>query len=73
MSVRPVRVAGIYVEEDERGRGVGTRLVEGLFTWAGGRGVARVSIAADAANGRAVNLYRRLGFEDRSLSLERAL
>ncbi len=76
MSVRPARVAelqSMYVEEDERGRDVGTRLVEGFFTWAGGRGVARVSVAADAANGRAVNFYRRLGFADRSVSLKRAL
>ena len=63
----------MYVEEGARGRGVGTRLVEGFFTWAGGRGVGRVSVTAYTANGWAVNFYRGLGFADRSLSLERAL
>lgn len=74
--LRPVRFAelqSMYVEEGARGRGVGTRLVEGFFTWAGGRGVGRVSVTAYAANGRAVNFYRRLGSVDRSLLLERGL
>ncbi len=61
----------MYVEEGARGRGVGTRLAEGFFTWAGGRGVRRVSVVAYAANGRAVCFYRGLGFVDRPLCVKR--
>lgn len=74
--LRPVRVAelqSMYVEESERDRGVGTRLVQGFFAWARGLEVGRVSVTAYAANGRAVGFYQRLGFMDRSVSLERAL
>lgn len=74
--LRPVRVAelqSMYVEGSERGRGVGARLVQGFFAWARGRKVGRASVTAYAANGRAVCFYRRLGFVDRGVSLERAL
>lgn len=74
--LRPVRVAelqSMYVEENERGRGVGGRLVQGFFAWARVREVGRVSVTAYAANDAALRFYRRIEFVDRSVSLERAL
>ncbi len=74
--LRPVSIAelqSMYVEEAERDRGVGGRLVQGFFAWASGREVGCVSVTTYAANGRAVDFYRHLGFVDRSVSLERAL
>ena len=75
-AIRPVTVAGLqsmYVEEGERGSGVGARLVGKFFAWAGGLGVERASVTAHAANGDAIRFYRRLGSSDRGLSLERGL
>ncbi len=53
-AVRPVTVAGLqsmYVEEGERGSGVGARLVGKFFAWAGGLGVERVFVTAHAGTG----------------------
>ena len=74
--LRPVRVAelqSMYVEAAERSRGVGARLVEGFVAWAGDRGTERVSVTAYAANEGALRFYRRVGFAEKSVSLERGL
>ncbi len=74
--LRPVRVAelqSMYVEENERGRGVGGRLVQEFFAWARYCDAERVSVTAYAANDSALRFYRRIEFVDRSVSLERAL
>lgn len=75
-ALRPVRVAelqSMYVVERARGRGLGGRLAEEFFGWARNHGVGRVSVTAYAANGGALRLYRRLGFGERSVTLEREL
>ncbi len=73
---RPVRVAeleSICVRENQRSRGVGTKLVEEFIGWAGSRGAARLSVTAYAANERAIRFCERFGFRPRSVSLERGV
>ena len=75
-TLRPVRVAeleSMYVREGHRELGVGARLVEGFLEWAGSRGAERASVAAYAANERAIRFYQRSGFRPRSVTLERGL
>jgi GNAT superfamily N-acetyltransferase len=74
--IRPVAVAeleSMYVMEGYRGRGLGTRMVEGFLDWAGTRGAERVSVTAYAANNRALRFYERNGFGPKSLTLERSV
>lgn len=74
-ALRPVRIAelqSMYVRRPKRSRGVGSRLVDEFVAWARDRGAARVSVTAYATNERAVRFYERVGFESRSVTLERA-
>lgn len=76
ISLRPVRVAeleSMYVSKDHRSGGLGTELVGTFREWARGRGAERMSVTAYAANERAIQLYKRLGFEPKNLSLETTL
>ena len=75
-ALRPVRVAelqSMYVVSNQRNQGVGGRLVDEFLAWAWVQGADRVSVTAYAENERAVRFYERVGFESRSVTLERAL
>lgn len=53
----------VYVAADQRGRGLGSRLLEPLIPAAKDRGVRAVIAAIDAANGASIRLHARFGFE----------
>lgn len=57
-----VGMVGVSVDQDFRGRGVGTSLLTSLLEWAPRHGLRRVEIEAFANNPRAIELYERLGF-----------
>ncbi len=59
-----IHVYGMWVEPSSRRRSLGSALVEAVFGWARGRGVARVELGVTESNPGAVAFYRRLGFED---------
>ncbi len=56
-----------------RGRGVGTALLRHTMAHLEGLGVAEIGISTGLENEGAQRLYRRLGFTDASLLLERHL
>jgi len=45
------------------GQGLGRRLLEELERWASANGVRRLELTVMAHNGRAIGLYRRLGYD----------
>lgn len=53
----------LFVEEASRGDGVGRALTEACVQQARRRGCARIQLDANEANGKAIDLYRDLGFE----------
>lgn len=61
-------VFGLSVDQAHRGRGIGTALVRSLVDWAPGAGVSRIEVRAFATNPRALELYRRLGFQDEGVA-----
>ena len=63
----------MVVRAELRGGGVGARLVETILAWCREQEVRRVSVTACAANAGAIAFYRRLGFRDYDLVLEREL
>ncbi|RDI63437.1 GNAT family N-acetyltransferase [Nocardia pseudobrasiliensis] len=59
-----VSTASFMVAADARGRGVGTALCREVMSWAEERGFAGMQFNAVAeSNHRAVEIYKRLGFE----------
>ena len=60
-------------ERGFRGQQVGTNLARGFLVWCQEKRGATVSVTAYAANVQAVEFYRRLGFELRSVTLALSL
>ena len=65
----PTAEVGIAVLEAWRGRGVGSRLMDAGDRWAAKHGVARLMLDTFSANEGALRLYRRLGYEVKSVLL----
>jgi len=60
-------IQDVFVPEELRGRGIGTRLARAAEELARARGHAAISIGTSVANEGALRLYRRLGFRDADL------
>jgi RimJ/RimL family protein N-acetyltransferase len=59
---RHVASLGIAVAADERGRGVGRRLMEAAIDWARAVGIEKLVLSVYPHNEAAIALYRSLGF-----------
>ncbi|GAB2472261.1 hypothetical protein GCM10027187_45750 [Streptosporangium sandarakinum] len=62
-------LVSMRVDEEHRGHGVGARLIEGFFAWAGERGANQAVVSAYAANTDAIRFYRARGFAPMHVSL----
>ncbi len=57
-------LANVALKPAFRGRGLGTRLVERVIEVGRERSIETLYLEVRASNSRAIELYRRLGFED---------
>ncbi|MDQ4004766.1 MAG: GNAT family N-acetyltransferase [Actinomycetota bacterium] len=60
---RHVASLGMSVEANWRGRGVGSALMVDAFRWARWAGVEKLALTVYPHNQRALNLYKKFGFE----------
>ena len=63
----------MFVLEEFRGQGIGVKLLQEFVTWCKSKDVKRIRTVASAQNTRAIEFYRRAGFLDYDLVLERDL
>jgi len=56
------KIAGIAVDEAERGRGIGSALMSFALEFLKKLGISRVTLLARASNEPAVKMYRKFGF-----------
>ena len=68
-------IAGLVVDEETRGAGVGARLVAEAEAWAAGAGFARMRVRSNVKRNRARRFYERAGFvvTKRQRNFEKAL
>jgi ribosomal protein S18 acetylase RimI-like enzyme len=64
-------IQDVFVPEELRGRGIGTKLSRAAEQLAHERGYDRISISASMTNEGALRLYRRLGYRDAGLKPQR--
>ena len=72
-NIKQARLENIFVNEDVRGDGIGIKLIENFCDYCKNVGVSRLDVSVLANNEVAVNFYKRVGFEPRSLNLSREL
>ena len=70
---RVLLLEDVIVRAEQRGNGLGKRLVEHVLDWAGSQGLKRVTLLADRENAAALDFYRRLGFDDSRMRVMRKL
>lgn len=58
-------VLGMLVDEAHRSKGIGKALLERATAWARERGLQHISLLVFPHNERAIELYRKAGFEQR--------
>lgn len=63
-SRRQVEVVALVVDQDERGRGIGKRLLEEAERWAEDLRCGKIRLRSRAMRGPAHSLYRRSGYEE---------
>lgn len=61
-SGRSCEILGLVVAANQRGRGVGRRLIEGVEQWASNRGLKRLSVRSNVSRTESHPFYERLGF-----------
>ena len=64
-------IQDVFVPEELRGRGIGTKLSQAAEALAQERGYSSISISASVTNEGALRLYRRLGYRDAGLEPQR--
>jgi GNAT superfamily N-acetyltransferase len=71
--VASAELESMFVESEFRAQGVGKQLAQEFIEWSRGKGAARMTVTAYAANPNAVAFYQRLGFVPKHTSLEMKL
>ena len=63
----------MFVLEQYRNLGIGTKLCEEFINWCKLKGIKRIKVVASAQNTKAINFYKQNKFSDYDLTLERNL
>lgn len=71
LGARVLLLEDVIVRHEQRGAGLGRRLVEHVCAWAQAQGMARVTLLADQDNAAALAFYDRLGFQKSAMVVRR--
>ncbi len=66
-------IENMFIEEKYRNQGIGSKLVEKFLDWAKIKKVERVKVAAFALNYKALRFYKKHGFKEREVVLEKGI
>ena len=64
---------GIFVEKGYRRKGLGTELIKSAEQWCRSKGLFSMTLNVGAVNDAAASLYRKAGYEARSVVMKRML
>lgn len=63
----------MWVDQEYRSQGIGKQFMNQLETWAKSKGIKRMRVVASYKNEKAINFYKREGFGEYDLILEKDL
>ena len=64
-------IQNLYITSKHRRKGIGSRLLDEIMRSIKNKGVLEIHVVTEFENKAAINLYRRHGFTEESLQLER--
>jgi len=68
---RLAEIENMFVEEEYRNQGIGGKLIQKFLDWAKRQKVERVKVVAFALNYKALRFYRKHGFKEYEVVLEK--
>jgi GNAT superfamily N-acetyltransferase len=68
---RVLLLEDVIVRAEQRGNGLGKKLVRHVLDWASAQGITRATLLADRENKAALDFYRKLGFADSHMRVMR--
>ncbi|MBT3397608.1 GNAT family N-acetyltransferase [archaeon] len=66
-------LANFFILEDYRSKGLGRMFYESAVSWAKENDAKRLRVEVSPGNDKGVNFYKKMGFEEFTLTLEREL
>jgi len=60
----------IYVSDEFRGKGIATLIIDDVIKWLKSKGIVDIRLNVYSQNTGAMNLYKKLGFEDFMLEMQ---
>ena len=66
-------IENMLVLDEFRGKNIGSKLINEFMKWCNNKKVTRLKVVASAMNNKAINFYKKHGFKDYSLTLEKDL
>ncbi len=66
-------ISDVYVQEPQRGKGVGKALVAEVMRWFDAKRIGRVRLQTDARNTLGFEFWKRLGFQTTVLTMDKLL
>ena len=66
-----IELEDMYVLNEFRSKGIGTKLYKQFLAWAKKKGAKRLRVTASTKNKRAIEFYKKNGFKDYDTTLEK--
>jgi GNAT superfamily N-acetyltransferase len=63
----------MFIEEEFRGNGIGSKFIKMFENWCKEKGINRTRLVASSKNTKGVKLYKKLGYEEQDITLEKRL
>ncbi|MBI4116686.1 GNAT family N-acetyltransferase [Candidatus Pacearchaeota archaeon] len=63
----------MFVLKEHRNKGIGKELINKFLKWCEEKKVKRIKLVASAQNKKAIELYKNLGFNEHSITLEKEI
>lgn len=63
----------MFILEQYRGKGIGKELIKRFMLWAKENKIKRLKVVASSGNTLAINVYKKAGFDESAIILERDL
>jgi len=72
-NIKRANLENIFVDPDERGKGVGEKLIGSFKSYCQKHSVTRLDVSVLAQNQSAIDFYKKVGFNPRSINLSQKL
>jgi len=71
--VKKAKLENIMIDEEYRGQKIGSKLVKKFFEWCKTKKIKNILVTASAKNSPGIRFYKRMGFNDYDVALEKKL